>query len=214
MASEQSELAGVPEHTRLVFFLHHVSVRRERRLTALETLSSVQAWTCTFFFFFSKFPETKAQWEHKKPYQSTLPPAKILLGHSTYGTLRHSSPSQHASSIRAVAPFQMPLVHFPFVPTSRQSVRYFTTNQTRQTKPASTKELPSVLFPFSTAQTQTICKTQKGMLYYMKPNSLKRGLISGQKGYELLEMQMLHICHSRSQTKPRYNVLVVCMQFL
>lgn len=166
------------------------------------------------FFFFSKFPETKAQWEHKKPYQSTLPPAKILLGHSTYGTLRHSSPSQHASSIRTVAPFQMPLVHFPFVPTSRQSVRYFTTNQTRQTKPASTKELPSVLFPFSTAQTQTICKTQKGMLYYMKPNSLKRGLISGQKGYELLEMQMLHICHSRSQTKPRYNVLVVCMQFL
>lgn len=166
------------------------------------------------FFFFSKFPETKAQWEHKKPYQSTLPPAKILLGHSTYGTLRHSSPSQHASSIRTVAPFQMPLVHFPFVPTSRQSARYFTTNQTRQTKPASTKELPSVLFPFSTAQTQTICKTQKGMLYYMKPNSLKRGLISGQKGYELLEMQMLHICHSRSQTKPRYNVLVVCMQFL
>lgn len=50
LASEQSELAGVPEHTRLVFFLHHVSVRRERRLTALETLSSVQAWTCTFFF--------------------------------------------------------------------------------------------------------------------------------------------------------------------
>lgn len=50
LASEQSELAGVPEHTRLFFFLHHVSVRRERRLTALETLSSVQAWTCTFFF--------------------------------------------------------------------------------------------------------------------------------------------------------------------
>lgn len=118
------------------------------------------------FFFFSKFPETKAQWEHKKPYQSTLPPAKILLGHSTYGTLRHSSPSQHASSIRAVAPFQMPLVHFPFVPTSRQSARYFTTNQTRQTKPASTKELPSVLFPFSTAQTNYLQDAKGHVVLY------------------------------------------------
>lgn len=114
-------------------------------------------------FFFSKFPETKAQWEHKKPYQSTLPPAKILLGHSTYGTLRHSSPSQHASSIRAVAPFQMPpLVHFPFVPTSRQSAKYFTTNQTRQTKPAAAKELPSVLFPFFHCSNTNYLQDSKG----------------------------------------------------
>lgn len=133
----------------------------EGRLTALEALSSVQAWTCAFFF--SKFPETKAQWEHKEPYQSTLPPAKILLGHSTYGTLRHSSPSQHASSIRAVAPFQMPpLLHFPFVPTSRQSAKYFTTNQTRQTKPAATKELPSVLFPFFHCSNTNYLQDSKG----------------------------------------------------